>query len=134
MSFTFIGTDPFSNCKACGRKVSYKLLKCPYCSEPDPQLRNVLGWRVNYTKDLDPSVTNIWKSTRRLRIRILKILAILTLLAIISASFVLEYHPNLITIYLGLRVDPSEMWLGTLNVIVFILLPISIVVVLIPEN
>ena len=90
--------------------------------------------RVPYTKNLDPSVTNIWKSTRRLRIRILKILAILTLLAIISTAFVLEYHPNLITIYLGLRVDPSEMWLGTLNGIMFILLPISIVVVLIPEN
>ena len=132
--YPFIGTDPFSNCKACGRKISYKLSKCPYCAEPDPQLRNALGYRVNYSRNLDPSVTSIWKSTRRLRIRILKILAILTLLTIISTSFVLEYHPNLITIYLGLRVDPSDIWLATLNGIMLILLPISIVVILIPEN
>ena len=90
--------------------------------------------RVPYTKNLDPSVTSIWKSTRRFRLRILKTLAILTLLAIISTTLVLEYHPNLMTKYLGLRVDPSEEWLGTLNGIMFILLPISIVVALIPEN
>ncbi len=130
----FVGTDPFSNCKACGRKVSYRLRKCPYCREPDPQLRNALDWRVNYTKNLDPSVTSKWKSTRRLRIRILKILGALTFLAIASTAFVLEYHPNLMTKYLGLRVNPSEEWLGTLYPIMFVLLPISFAVALIPED
>ncbi len=93
-----------------------------------------MDWRVNYTKNLDPSVTSKWKSTRRLRIRILKILAILTFLAIISTSFVLDYHPNLMTKYLGLRVNPSEEWLGALYAIMFVLLPISFTVALIPED
>ena len=130
----FVGTDPFSNCKACGRKVSYRLRKCPYCREPDPQLRNALDWRVNYTKNLDPSVTSKWKSTRRLRIRILKILGALTFLAITSTTFVLGYHPNLINKYLGLRVNPSEEWLGALYAIMFVLVPISFTVALIPED
>ena len=93
-----------------------------------------MDWRVNYTKNLDPSVTSKWKSTRRLRKRILKILGALTFLAIASTAFVLEYHPNLMTKYLGLRVNPPEEWLGTLYPIMFVLLPISFAVALIPED
>ena len=59
-------------------------------------------------------------------------LAILIILAIIATSYVLEY-PNLMTKYLGLRVNPSEEWKNTLSAIVFILLPISVVVALLPD-
>ena len=129
-----IGTGPYSNCKACGRKVSFRLRRCPYCHEPNPPLTNVLGWRVDYTKALDPTVTKKWKSTRTILLRILKGLAILALIAIFGTTFVLDYHPNLVTKFLGLRVDPSEEWLGALYAIMFVLLPISFTVALIPED
>ena len=61
-------------------------------------------------------------------------LGALTFLAIASTAFVLEYHPNLVTKYFGLRVDPSEEWLGTLGPIMFILLPISFIFALIPKD
>ena len=63
-------TSNFSNCKACGRKVPIRVPFCPHCREPDPQLRNFMGWRVDYTKSIDPSVRSIWKSIWPFRLRI----------------------------------------------------------------
>ena len=129
-----IGTGPYSNCKACGRKVSFRLQRCPYCREPNPITRNDLGWRADYNKVLDPTVSEKWKSTRTILLRILRGLAILVFIAISATIFVFDYHPNLVTKYLGLRVDPSEEWLSTLYVIMFVLLPISFTFALIPEE
>ena len=65
--------------------------------------------------------------------RILKTLAILTLLTIIATTFVME-DPTLMTKYLGLHVPPPKEWPFALYAIMFALLPISIAVLLIPKN
>ena len=128
----YVGTGQFSNCKACGRKVHFKLSKCHYCREPNPQLMNGMGYRVDYTKTLDPSVSKKWRSTHRLLVRTLKILSTLTFLSILATAFVLERYPNLITKYLGLPLNPSEV--GTLYAIMFVLVPVSFTFALIPND
>ena len=130
-----IGTDNFSNCKACGKKVPIRLRSCPHCREPDPQLRNWLGWRVNYTKALDPSVSSKWKSIWPFRIRIGKRLAIPSLIALIVAALALDYFtPDLIIKFSGLPDGPTRSWLGVLYVALLILLPICVVAALSRED
>ncbi len=128
----FIGTDYYSNCRVCGRKVSYKLRKCPYCQEPEPQLRNWRGHRINYTKSLDPTVpsSSIWSSLthKNQRHTTLKIIGI-------AAAFVIDhYTSDSIITRLNLPKGGIENWADTLYVIPFIVLAYKIADRLTPQS
>lgn len=87
----FFGAGYFSNCKACGRKVPIRLRNCPHCKEPDPELRNWLGWRVDYTKALDPSVSSKWESVWPFQTRIGKRFKTVLLIAIVVTILAIDY-------------------------------------------
>ncbi len=111
----FIGTGYFSNCKACGKKVRIRLRNCPHCNEPDPQLRNWLGWRVDYTKDLDPSVSSKWKSVWPFRTRIGKRLKTFLLIAIVVTILAVDYlSPALLIEFLRMPPEFFESWWSAL--------------------
>ena len=128
----FIGTDYYSNCRACGRKVAYKLSKCPYCQEPDPQLKNWMGRRINYTKSLDPSVpsTSLWSSLTSKDQRH----ATLKLIGIATAFVIDHYTSDSIITRLNLPKGGIENWAGTLYVIPFIVLAYKIADLLTPQS
>ena len=126
-----IGTDRFSNCKACGKKVSIRLRSCPHCREPDPQLRNSLGWRVNYTKALDPSVSSRKKSIWPFQTRIIKRLTIYSLIAIVVLTLAIDYFmPEL----LSLPDESANGWLGILYVAIYVAIAICVAAALKGEN
>lgn len=122
-----IGTGGFSNCKACGRKVSFKLRHCPHCREPDPQLKNSLGWRVNYTKELDPTVSSKWESIWLFQPRIKKRLAISISIAIIVVAITVEYLSlDSIISYYGWPEELAKNWASFLSMIMYFVLAICV--------
>ena len=105
-----IGTGGFSNCKECGRKVPIRLRNCPHCREPAPHLKNWLGWRVDYTKSLDP-------------------------IAISVVAVAVDYlFPDLIIELLGLAEGPAELWVGLLYLVIYFVLPLCVLFVLKKED
>ena len=127
----FIGTDNFSNCKACGKKVPIRLRNCPHCRERDPQLRNVLGWRVPYTKGLDPSVESQRKSIWPFRIPIGTRFTIPSLIAIVVVAISIDYlFPSRVIELFGLSPEFASEWLGILYVGMFFVLMIWMIAVL----
>lgn len=129
----FIGTDNFSNCKACGKKVPIRLRNCPHCREPDPQLRNCLGWRVNYTKSLDPTVPE--KSPWPFRIPSGTRFTILSFIAIIAAAIATDFFvPDLAIELFGLSDESAKVWQGLLHMVMFVVLAICMAAVLKRED
>ena len=122
-----IGTGNFSNCKACGRKIPFKLQHCPHCREPDPQLKNSLGWRVDYTKELDPTVSSKWDSIWLFQPRIRKRLAISLSIAIIVVAITVEYLSlDSIIRYYGWPEEPAKIWAGFLSMVMYFVLAICV--------
>ncbi len=128
----FICTDYYSNCRVFGRKVSYELRKCPYCQEPDPQLKNWRGHRINYTKSLDPTVppSSIWFSLTHKNQRH----ATIGLIGIATAFVIDHYTSDSIITRLNLPQGEIENWADTLYVIPFLMLAYKIANLLAPQS
>jgi len=124
-----IGTGNFSNCKKCGRKVRIRLRNCPHCKEPNPQLRNVLGWRVDYTKSLDPTFPK--RSPWPFRIPFGGRFTIPSLIAIVVVALAIDYlFPDLIIELLGLPDEPTRVWLGAIYFAMIFVLVLCVAAVL----
>ena len=129
----YIGTGSFSNCKECGRKVPIRLRNCPHCREPDPHLKNWLGWRIDYTKSLDPTVPK--RSRWPFRIRFGTRFIIPSLIAISVVAVAVDYlFPDLIIELLGLEEGPAELWVGLLYLVIYFVLPLCVLFVLKKED
>ena len=122
----FIGTDRFSNCRECGQKVAVGLYECPHCRKVHPHTRNVLGWRVGYSKALDPSVPkrSFWLFAVPSWMRFLSPSLIVT---IVIAGVVDYLFPGLLASLFGLFGQPVDPWHGILYLILFFVLMLCLV-------
>lgn len=113
------GSGNFSNCKECGRKVATRLQKCPHCKEPNPHLRDSWGFRVDYTKSLDPTVPP--KPLFPFRIRLTMQSAIPSLAIALVAAIVIDHL---------FPAEPARRWLGLLNLVMIFVMAFCTAVVL----
>ena len=129
----FIGTGKFSNCKECGRKVPIRLRKCPHCRQSDPHLKNILGWRVDYTKSLDPTVPQ--KSPWPFRIPIGGRFTIPSLIVTVVVALVIDYlYPDLIIELLGLPYESARVWVDALYFVMYFVLGVCVIAALKRED
>ena len=117
----FIGTDRFLNCRKCGRKVEVGYYECPHCKEAYPDIRNALGWRVNYSKALDSSVPrrSLWPFATPSWLRFLNPSLIATVVIIVVVDYL---FPDLLANLLKPFGQTAELWHGILYLIMSLVL------------
>ena len=129
----FIGTGSFSNRKVCGRKVPIRLRKCPHCREPDPHLKNILGWRVDYAKSLNATVPQ--KLPWPFRIPIGGPFTFPSLIVTVVVALVVDYlYPDLIIELLGLPYQSARGWVDAPYFVICFVLGVGALVALNRED